>query len=67
MITSSDQDKWSMPIQDYLSRVHSRGHPLNRKRAASIFLSALGFLGTPCCGAVRLNSSFCLLWLMIVC
>lgn len=30
-----------MPIQDYLSRVHSRGHPLNQKHTVSVFLSIL--------------------------
>ncbi len=52
-----------MPIQDYLSRVHSRGHPLNKKHtvinsAHFDTKAALELLGTPLSGAVSLITHF---------
>lgn len=54
MITSSDQDKCSMPIQDYLSKVHSRGHPYNQETCC-----VPGNLEyTPCRGTVSVAANF---------
>lgn len=71
MITSSDQDKCSMPIQDYLSGVHSRGHPLNQKHAVSIVCppwhnSGPGIPGFTLLCCCQSSSSFYLLRLMSV-